>query len=94
MTFLSYYSNFCQKASKMVKSLNETFGKIELCKLTIIPKFHQNPITRTKVMTFLSYCSNFCQKAPKLAKILVENFWKVRFIQIDHHIKISSKSDH
>ena len=41
------------------------FGKLELSKLTFIPKFHWNPITITKVTAFLSYCSNFCQKSAK-----------------------------
>ena len=68
------------------------FGKLERSKLNIIS--HQILITKSKVMASLSYCSNFCPKAPKMVKILDEKFWKVCKIQIEHHTKISLKSDH
>ena len=93
MTSLSYCSNLCRKAPKMDKILVEIFIKLELFKMPIMSKFDQDPITISKVMAFLSYCSNFCRKAPQMVKILDEKLWKVQIIQIDHHTKISSKSD-
>ena len=33
-------------------------------------------------------------KVKKMVQILDEHFWKIRTIQIEHHTKLSSKSDH
>ena len=66
MAFLSYCSNFCRNAPKMVNILDEIFWRLELSKMMIITsKFDQNLITISKFTAFLSYCSNFCQKSAK-----------------------------